>query len=540
MAVSSNPHDPLGDWKARSRLPSLPVRQSSKPSLVIPPKLGYNPAHETRREVTGYEPIIGMEVHAQLLTESKMFCPCRADVFGAAPNTEVWNTRVCPICLGMPGVLPVLNGQVVEHGIRIALALHCEIAETSVFARKNYFYADLPKSYQISQYDQPLARDGWIDVDDPHGPPGATRRIRIRRVHLEEDPARLFHGTEHTLADFNRSGLPLVEIVTEPDLHTPAEARAYLVELRAVLRALDVSTGDMEKGAMRCEPNVSVRPAGSSGWGIRVEVKNLNSFRAVQQALEYEIDRQVRLLDAGGQVRQVTMGWDEVRGRTFEQRSKEESPDYRYFPEPDLPPLYVSPAWVEALRATLPELPAAMRNRFAAQYGLSAVDAGTLAAERDVAGFFETAVATAAGSGVSPSTISNWLLGDLFYLLKEGGVEIGQIGITPGGLAELVTLVEKGAITATSGKAVLAEMVDTGRPAGEIVAERGLAQISDVPSLASIVDDVIAAHPGEVTRYRAGKDTLLSWFMGQVMRATLGQANPQVVADLLRERLDEA
>jgi aspartyl-tRNA(Asn)/glutamyl-tRNA(Gln) amidotransferase subunit B len=483
--------------------------------------------------VSEYEAIIGMEVHAQLLTASKMFCPCSASVFGAEPNTVV-----CPVCLGMPGVLPVLNRQVVEHGILIGLALNCDIAATAVFARKNYFYADLPKSYQISQYDRPLARDGWLEIDDPAGPPGVRKRIGIRRVHVEEDPARLFHGADHTLADFNRSGLPLVEIVTEPDIRTPAEARAYLVELRSILRYLGASTGDMEKGAMRCEPNVSLRPAGRDAFGTRVEVKNLNSFRAVQHALEYEIARQARRLDAGGRVRQVTMGWDEARGVTFEQRSKEESHDYRYFPEPDLPPLRISGAWVDAVRARLPELPAARRARFAAEFGLSPADAAALTGDRAVADYFEAAAAAGRTRDVPATTVANWLLGDFFYLLNEAGTAIEEVDVAPGALAELVALVEDGTVTATSGKAVLAEMFETGRLPAEIVEARGLGQISDVASLARVVDEVVAANPDEVAKYRAGKGTLLAWFMGQVMRATRGKANPQVVTELLRDRLE--
>jgi aspartyl-tRNA(Asn)/glutamyl-tRNA(Gln) amidotransferase subunit B len=482
--------------------------------------------------MTEYEAIVGVETHAQLLTRSKMFCGCDAEVFGAEPNTHV-----CPVCLGMPGVLPVINRRAVEQAMMVGLALHCQIAETAVFSRKNYFYPDLPKAYQISMYDFPLCQHGWIEIDDPAGSKAGVKRIRIRRVHLEEDTAKLFHAGDHSLVDFNRSGLPLIEIVTEPDIRTPEETRQYLIKLRTILRYLGVSTGDMEKGAMRCEPNVSLRPIGSREYGTKVEIKNLNSFRSVKVALDYEMARQARLLDAGAGVQQVTMGWDDQRGQTVEQRVKEESDDYRYFPEPDLPRLRMSRAWVDEIGAALPELPDARRDRFVAAYGLSRADSTVLTADREVADFFETAAVAGRERGVAPQTTANWLTGELFRLLKAEDVEIAAGHVTPVALASLIALVEQGTVTANTAKEVLREMFATGRSPGEIIAEKGLAQISDEEALAQVVDGILAANPEQVARYRQGKETLLTWFVGQVMGATRGKANPQTVKALLEARL---
>jgi aspartyl-tRNA(Asn)/glutamyl-tRNA(Gln) amidotransferase subunit B len=476
-----------------------------------------------------YEAIIGMEVHAQLLTRSKMFCGCEAAIFGAEPNTHV-----CPVCLGLPGALPVINRKAVAATIMVGLALNCEIAETAVFSRKNYFYPDLPKSYQISMYDFPLCRNGWLDLS---GPDDGVRRIRVRRVHLEEDTGKSFHAGDHSLLDFNRSGVALIEIVTEPDIHSPEEARQYVTKLRTILRTLGVSTGDMEKGAMRCEANVSLRPAGTEALGAKVEIKNLNSFRSVKLALDYEIGRQTWVLDGGGRVRQVTMGWDERSGQTVEQRLKEESDDYRYFPEPDLPPLRVSRAWVEEIRASLPELPDARQDRFVREYGLSQANAGLLAADLDVAGYFDAAVAAGGDKGVPARTIAHWLTGELFRWLRSENAEIGDVRAGPPALVDLLALVEQGIITAASGRAVLDEMLATGRPAAEIVAARGLAQISEQEALAAVVDRVIAANPGLAAEYRGGKEALLRWFVGEVMKATRGKANPQVVTGLLQQKL---
>ena len=471
-----------------------------------------------------YEVIIGMEVHAELLTQSKMFCSCSADFFGAEPNT-----LTCPVCTGMPGVLPVINQKAVEYTIMSALALNCEIAKASVFSRKNYFYPDLPKAYQISMYDLPLSENGWLEIEVD----GNSKRIGIERVHLEEDTAKLFHVDGHSLVDFNRSGVPLMEIVSQPDMHSADEAHAYLTKLRQILRYLGVSSGDMEKGAMRCEANVSLRPAGSTEYGTKVEVKNLNSFRSVKMALDYEIQRQGWVLDEGGSIEQVTMGWDEDRGVTVVQRSKEYAHDYRYFPEPDLPPLSINQEWTEEIRDKLPELPAAKQDRFIAEYGLSAYDAGILTADKTVADYFEACVK----AYPQAKTVSNWITGELFRLIKETETNIEEIRITPAALAELLTLVEKGTINQNTAKAVLGEMFKSGRAAAEIVAEKGLAQISDADELGRVIDEMIAAHPDQAAEYRAGKERLLGWFVGQTMKATRGKANPQLVTELLKEKL---
>jgi len=471
-----------------------------------------------------YEAIIGMEVHAELLTQSKMFCSCSADFFGAEPNT-----LTCPVCTGMPGVLPVINQKAIEYAIMTALALHCQIAEASVFSRKNYFYPDLPKAYQISMYDLPLSQNGWLEIEVD----GGSKRIGIERVHLEEDTAKLFHVDGHSLVDFNRSGVPLMEIVSQPDMHSADEAYAYLTKLRQILRYLGVSSGDMEKGAMRCEANVSLRPVGSTEYGTKVEVKNLNSFRSVKLALDYEIQRQSRVLDEGGNIEQVTMGWDENQDVTIVQRSKEYAHDYRYFPEPDLPPLSISREWVEEIRSKLPELPAARRDRFMAEYGLSAYDAGILTADKAVADYFEACVK----AYPQAKTVSNWITGELFRLIKETETSIEEIKITPAALAELLTLVEKGIINQNTAKAILGEMFKSGRMAAEIVAEKGLAQISDTDELGRVIDEVIATNPDQAVEYRAGKERLLGWFVGQAMKATRGKANPQLVTELLKEKL---
>jgi aspartyl-tRNA(Asn)/glutamyl-tRNA(Gln) amidotransferase subunit B len=471
-----------------------------------------------------YEAIIGMEVHAELLTQSKMFCRCSADFFGAEPNT-----LTCPVCTGMPGVLPVINQKAVEYTIMTALALNCNIAEASVFSRKNYFYPDLPKAYQISMYDLPLSENGWLEIEVD----GNSKRIGIERVHLEEDTAKLFHVDGHSLVDFNRSGVPLMEIVSRPDMRSADEAYAYLTKLRQILRYLGVSSGDMEKGAMRCEANVSLRPVGSTEYGTKVEVKNLNSFRSVKLALDYEIQRQSQILDEGGNIEQVTMGWDEDRGVTVVQRSKEYAHDYRYFPEPDLPPLNISRKWVEEIKGKLPELPDTRRDRFITEYGLSAYDTDVLTTDKAVADYFEACVQ----AYPQAKTVSNWITGELFRLLKETETGIEEVRIPPSALAELLTLVEKGTINQNIAKAVLGEMFKSGRAAAEIVAEKGLAQISDADELGRVIDEMIAANPDQVAEYRAGKERLLGWFVGQVMKATRGKADPQLVTELLKEKL---
>ena len=477
-----------------------------------------------------YHAVIGMEVHAQLQTASKMFCSCSADYWEAAPNSHV-----CPVCLAMPGVLPVINEAAVEQTVRTGLALNCQIAPFSVFARKNYSYPDLPKGYQISQYELPLCTDGWLVIDGDDGQP---RRIGIRRAHLEEDTGKTIHVDGVSLVDLNRAGVPLLEIVTEADLRSADEAYRYLVKLRTILRYLGVNSGDMEKGAMRCEVNLSLRTleqAVRGEYGVKVEVKNLNSFKAVRDSIAYEVARQTAVLENGGAVQQVTMGWDEDRRRTVLQRSKESSEDYRYFPEPDLPPLELSSEWIEAVRASLPELPDARIARFTSQYGLSALDAEVLTAERRVAEWFEEAVQAYGGQ---PREVANWVTGELFALLNAQEGDITALELRPGDLAALLNLVDAGVINRNTGKRVLAEMISTGQPPQTIVDAQGLAQVSDEAGLAAVVDALLTANPDAVAKYRDGKTTLLGWFMGQVMKETRGKANPDVVRGLLAERLE--
>jgi aspartyl-tRNA(Asn)/glutamyl-tRNA(Gln) amidotransferase subunit B len=480
---------------------------------------------------SSFEPVIGLEIHAELETKSKMFCACPVvDTTQALPNRAV-----CPVCAGMPGVLPVVNQRAVEYALRVALALECQINLTSIFARKNYFYPDLPKGYQISQYEQPLARDGRLMILTSQG----ERLIHIRRVHLEEDTGKLTHvtreGQSYTLVDLNRAGVPLLEIVTEPDMHSAEEVRAYATALRSLLRYLGVNSGDMQKGVLRIEPNVSLRPAGSAELGTRTEIKNLNSFRALERSVAYEIERQTELLRQGQRVVQQTMGWDEALGTTVPQRSKEEAHDYRYFPEPDLPPLVLEPEWVEQVRASLPELPQVKLHRFQRQYGLGAYDAGVLIAEPAVAEYFERAAAYA--EGISPKIVANWIIGELFALLNQAGVGVEAGLVSPAALAELVSLVAHGEISQASGKAVLAEMLASGKPASEIVAKRGLRQVSDVAAIAGWVERALAENPQQVAAYLGGKESVARWLFGQVMRLAGGQANPQVVQQELERQL---
>jgi len=475
-----------------------------------------------------YEAVIGMEVHAQILTGSKMFCACSADYAGAPPNAHT-----CPTCLGLPGALPTANVAAVEATIRTGLALGCEIPPYSKFDRKNYPYPDLPKGYQISQYDLPLCRNGHLDVETETG----RRTVRIRRVHLEEDTAKLVHQPGATLIDYNRAGVPLMEIVTEADIHTADEAWHYLVALRRILRYLGVCTGNMEDGAMRCEANVSVMPIGSHELGTKVEVKNLNSFRSVRQAIAYEIERQVTVIESGDAVQQVTMGWDEEHHRTVFQRSKEFAEDYRYFPEPDLPPMVHDPAWIEALRASVPELPEAVAARFAAA-GMRPEDARLLADDRAIATYVDTALAAGRERDIDAATIANWVTGELFRWLAEGTHDMATIPASPESLVSCIALVTSGTISQGVGKEVLAEMLATGRPAAQIVEARGLRQISDKDALLETVQRVIAENPGPAGDYREGKEAALNFLMGQVMRATRGQANAGLVRQLLRSELD--
>jgi aspartyl-tRNA(Asn)/glutamyl-tRNA(Gln) amidotransferase subunit B len=478
-----------------------------------------------------YEVVIGLEIHVQLLTVSKMFCACPV-TFGAPPNT-----LICPVCLGLPGSLPVLNRKAVELGLRTAEALNCTVQPASQFHRKNYYYPDLPKNYQITQYKYkvhpPLATDGGLEIPTETG----RRRIGIRRVHLEEDTGRLVHAerdgqVRYSLIDFNRSGVPLMEIVTEPELHSPQEARVFLARLRALLQAIDVSTGKMEEGSLRCDANVSLRRHGAA-LGIRTEVKNMNSLRSVERALAYEVERQQAVLARGRAVDQETRHWDERRGITFAARTKEEAQDYRYFPEPDLVPIAVSSQWVSQVRASLPELPDAKRRRYVETYGLSEYNADLLTSSAAMARFFEETVRLIP----QPKVVCNWLVGDITAYLNAAGKEIDQLPVTPTHLAELLQLVERGQISGRTAKEIVTDMLAGGQRPEAIVAERGLGQISDAAALGRVVDEVLAEHVGPAADYRAGKTQVLTFLVGQVMKKTQGRANPELVNRLLRERL---
>ena len=483
---------------------------------------------------TGYEVVIGLEVHAQLNTRSKMFCGCASDYFAAPPNT-----RVCAVCLGMPGVLPVINRSAVDLTILTGLAFGCSIPPHSKFDRKNYPYPDLMKGYQISQYDEPLCVGGAVPIELD----GERREIGLERIHLEEDTARLLHreggpadGDGYSLLDVNRSGVPLMEIVSAPDMRSPEEAVAYLRELRRTLRYLDVSDADMEKGSFRCDANISLRRPGDP-LGSKVEIKNMNSFRAVQRAIESEMRRQAEVLDGGGTVEQETRGYIDATGGTASQRSKEEAHDYRYFPEPDLPPLEIGAERLAEIRARLPELPDARRERFETEYGLAAAEAKLLAETRARADAFEAAVA--ASKPDRAQAVARWLIGDVAALLNQAGdLELGETALTPDHLAELVGLVEDEVITAASAKEVLAAAFESGDAPSAIVEERGLAQLRDDAGLAQVIDEVIDANPQAVEDYRGGKDTAIKFLVGQVMRATRGRANPNEAQSALRSALD--
>ncbi|NPA06575.1 MAG: Asp-tRNA(Asn)/Glu-tRNA(Gln) amidotransferase subunit GatB [Chloroflexi bacterium] len=479
-----------------------------------------------------YEPVIGLEVHAELQTRSKMFCSCPVvDLTTAEPNTAV-----CEVCAGMPGTLPVINERAVEYALRVALALDCQIHQQSIFARKNYFYPDLPKGYQISQYELPLATQGRLIIRTSQG----ERAVRIRRVHLEEDTGKLTHvernGERYSLVDLNRAGVPLLEIVSEPDLHSVEEVRAYATTLRQLLRYLGVNSGDMQKGVIRFEANVSVRPVGSNQLGTRVEIKNLNSFRALEESVAYEIERQIRILERGGRVEQQTLGWDEARRVTVPQRSKEEAHDYRYFPEPDLPPLLIDDAWLERVRQSLPEMPWARYRRFREAYGLSEYDAGLLTAEKAVADFYEAAVAASQGQ-VPPKMVANWLLSEVFRWLNEHGKSITELPFDAKAFAALLRAVHTGAINKNTGQKVLAEMFATGQHPDRIIEAKGLRQISDADQIQAWVNEVLDAHPKEVAKYLAGKTSVINWLFGQVMRRARGRANPQAVRQALEAAL---
>jgi aspartyl-tRNA(Asn)/glutamyl-tRNA(Gln) amidotransferase subunit B len=473
-----------------------------------------------------YEIVIGLEVHTQLLTESKMFCSCSTDYASASPNTHV-----CPVCLGMPGVLPVINEKAIEYAVMTALALNCTIPEYTKFDRKNYFYPDLMKGYQISQYDAPIGKGGWLTIYSN----GDKKRINITRVHLEEDTAKLWHRGDYSLIDVNRSGVPLMEVVGEPELSSPEEARDYLIRLRNILRYLGVSTGNMEEGSFRCDANISIRPLHSKEFLPKVEVKNLNSFKAVYQAMQYESGRQQKVLEEGGKTVQETRGWIDETGITVLQRTKEYADDYRYFPEPDLPPLVLNRNRIEEIRARLPELPEARRDRFVTEYGLPMYDANILTGSRAMAEYFESCV-----SLMDPSkakTVSNWLSGDFSRLINATNTEVENVKISPKCLVEMLDLVDNGTISRPAAKAVFEEMFHSGKTAGEIVEEKQLNQISDTDEITEMIKRVMANNTRAISDYTSGKEQALTFIIGQVMKATRGRANPGMVKEIIIKEL---
>ena len=482
----------------------------------------------------GFEVVVGLEVHAQLQTASKMFCGCSAAYQELEPNTDV-----CPVCMGMPGVLPIPNQRAVEHVVRTGLALGCSIARETKFDRKNYPYPDLMKGYQISQHDRPIATRGSLTVLTEDG----GREVGINRVHLEEDVAKLVHRTDesgsYSLLDINRSGVPLMEIVSEPDMRSAEEAREYLTSLRSILRYLGVSTANMEEGSFRCDANISVRTAGQKELGPKVEIKNMNSFKSVYSALLFEVERQTSLAASGVRVKQETRGWSDARGETFSQRSKEDAHDYRYFPEPDIPPFVIDPAWVSAIQSEMPELPAARRARFERVFELSAYEAGLLTSSRDMADYFEAAVGSAGESRGAAKAVSNWMLGELSYLMNSAGMEIGQVSVAPDQLPALQGMVDEGTLSLGMAKSVLTDMFKSGRPARETAEALGMAQVSDEDSIREAVREAVETNPKAVDDYLGGKSSAAKFLVGQVMKVTRGKANPKVAAQLLEERLDQ-
>ena len=499
--------------------------------------------------MSDWETVIGLEVHCELATESKLFCGCPND-FGAEPNTYV-----CPVCLGLPGSLPVLNERAVEFALRVGEALHCEVPEQSIFHRKNYFYPDMPKNFQISQYDEPICGNGWLGVPNADG---TAKRVGVERAHLEEDTGKTahvgggggrIHGADHSLVDYNRAGVPLLEIVSKPDLRGPEEARAYVSELRSVLEAIGVSDVKMEEGSLRIDANISLRPVGAGQLGTRAEIKNMNSLRSLGRALEYEAERQAEVLESGGTVSQETRHWDEEAGRTHSLRSKEEAYDYRYFPEPDLVPVMPSAEWRERVRAAMPELPSARKARLMESWGISDLDAGVLVGSSGLADYAEAAVrssvlpggAAGAAPPVSGRDVVNWVTGDLMAFLNETGAAPSSLALSPQGMAELVRLVADGTLSRPLAKEVLAAALAGGGSPATIVAERGLAQVSDEGALVAVVAAVLGAHPAEVERHRGGEDKdrkkLRGFFMGKVMAETKGRGNPQVLGRLIDEAL---
>lgn len=478
--------------------------------------------------MTHYETVIGLEVHVELKTRSKIFCDSTTE-FGGDPNTHV-----CPVCLGLPGALPVMNKTVVEYAIRAALALNCRIAGFSKFDRKNYFYPDMSKNYQISQYDLPIAEHGYLDINLDN----KTKRIGITRLHMEEDTGKLVHQgtittTPYSLVDYNRSGVALIEIVSEPDLRSPEEARTYLEKLKAIIQYTGVSDCKMEEGSLRCDANISIRPAGIEQLGTKTEIKNLNSFRALQRALAYEVERQTDVLEEGGRIVQETRTWDEGKGVTLPLRSKEDAHDYRYFPDPDLVPMIIEQEWVEEIRRSLPELPDARRERYVKEYGLPENDAVILTNTKEMADYFEDCVS----AYPNPKVVSNWVMGDLLGLLNADGVEITACKIKSEQLASMLVLIDEGTISGKIAKTVFVEMFASGKDPKDIVKEKGLVQISDEGAIIAVVDEVLAKNPKSVEDFRAGKERALGFLVGQVMKATRGKANPELVNKLLKEKL---
>ena len=475
-----------------------------------------------------YETVIGLEVHVQIKTKTKIFCSCSTE-FGTRPNENT-----CPICLGMPGVLPVLNKRFLESSMRACLATHCTIEPMNRFARKNYFYPDLPKGYQISQFELPLGTNGYININVD----GTKKRIGLTRIHMEEDAGKLIHGENlgspgKSYVDFNRTGVPLCEVVSEPDLRSSEEARAYLIELKSILEYTGVSDCNMEEGSLRCDANVSIRPVGQKEFGTRTELKNLNSFKFIQKAIEYEVDRQTRLLDQGDTVKQETRLYDSDRGETFPMRSKEEAHDYRYFPDPDLVPIMIGEAWVDELRKTIPELPEQKRERFIKSYGIPEYDTGVLTSSEPLADYFEQCTALFP----HPKTISNWMMGDLLRELKKDGRNIVDCPVSPSALVDLLKLIESGTISGNIAKGVFEEMYQTQKSAGSIVEEKGLKQITDSSAIEKIVAEVIQAYPSQVEEFKGGKEKVLGFLVGQVMKASKGKANPGIVNKLLKEKM---
>jgi aspartyl-tRNA(Asn)/glutamyl-tRNA(Gln) amidotransferase subunit B len=478
-----------------------------------------------------YEPVIGLEVHAQLLTESKAFCSCSTE-FGREPNSNV-----CPVCLGMPGVLPVLNKKLVEFVVMMGLATHCTIAPRSVFARKNYFYPDLPKGYQISQYEEPICRDGFVEIELPDG---SKKKIGITRIHMEEDAGKSIHDRDaETLIDINRCGVPLMEIVSEPDIRSAREAYLYLSKIRQIVTYLNICDGNMEEGSLRCDANISIRLKGAEALGTKTEVKNMNSFRYLEKALTYEIDRQIDILESGDEVVQETLLWDEKKGMVHAMRSKEEAHDYRYFPDPDLVSVVMDQVWIQNIRELLSELPDEKRNRFIDEYGLPQYDADVLTVSRDLADYFESALQSLQNKNQkSIKNVSNWVMGDVLRVVHDRPEGIYAFPIPSSHIGELVNLIENGTISGKIAKDVFEYMLTEQKSPEDVVRDKGLRQVSDTKEIGRIVREILDTHPAQVSEYRAGKTKMLGFFVGQVMKKTKGKANPEIVNELIEKLLD--